>query len=51
MRPILLTMGELATLWVDEARAPFHIALAGEFDGASFARADGSLDVDRVRPS
>lgn len=49
MRSIPLTMGEQATLWVDEPRAPMHIALAGEFDGTRFARADGSIDVEHVR--
>ncbi|MGY1669201.1 wax ester/triacylglycerol synthase domain-containing protein [Geodermatophilus sp. SYSU D00710] len=42
-------MGELATVWVDEPATPFHIALAGEFDGAPFRRDDGSIDLGRVR--
>ena len=49
MRGHRLTLGELATLWVDEPSAPFHIALAGEFEAAPFLREDGGLDVDRVR--
>ncbi|MGY1701875.1 wax ester/triacylglycerol synthase domain-containing protein [Geodermatophilus sp. SYSU D00766] len=49
MRPDRLTLGELATVWVDEPAAPFHIALAGEFDAAPFRREDGGLDLERVR--
>ncbi|MGY1666745.1 wax ester/triacylglycerol synthase domain-containing protein [Geodermatophilus sp. SYSU D00696] len=49
MRPTRLTPGELATLWVDEPAVPFHIALAGEFDGAPFRRGGDTLDLERVR--
>jgi diacylglycerol O-acyltransferase / wax synthase len=49
VRPSRLTLGELANVWVDEPTAPFHIALAGEFDAIPFLREDGSLDVERVR--
>jgi hypothetical protein len=44
-----LTLGELANVWVDEPAAPFHIALAGEFDATVFLREDGNLDLERVR--
>jgi WS/DGAT/MGAT family acyltransferase len=44
-----LTLGELANVWVDEETAPFHIALLAEFDGTSFSRGDGSLNLDRIR--
>ena len=49
MHPTRLTLGELATLWVDEAMAPFHIALVGEFDAAPFQLDDGTLDLQRIR--
>jgi WS/DGAT/MGAT family acyltransferase len=48
VRPDRLTLGELATVWVDEPDAPFHIALAGEFDATPFRREDGGLDLERV---
>src|SRR5688500_12845949 len=44
-----LTLGELASVWVDEPVAPFQIAMVGVFDGTPFARSDGSLDVSRIR--
>ena len=49
MRPTRLTLGELATVWVDEPAAPFHIALAGEFDATPFQQDAGTLDLERVR--
>lgn len=49
MRPTRLTLDELATVWLDEPVAPFHIALAGEFDATAFRPDDGTLDLERVR--
>ncbi len=45
----LLTLGELANIWVDEPAAPFQIALVGVFDAGPFSRADGSIDTAGVR--
>jgi WS/DGAT/MGAT family acyltransferase len=44
-----LTLGELASVWVDEPVAPFQIAMVGIFDGTPFLRQDGTLDLTRVR--
>jgi diacylglycerol O-acyltransferase / wax synthase len=44
-----LTLAELANVWVDEASAPFQVALIGVFEPGPFRRGDGTLDVARVR--
>jgi hypothetical protein len=49
VRPSRLTLGELASVWVDEPVAPFQIALAGQFDATPFLRNDGTVDLPRIR--
>jgi WS/DGAT/MGAT family acyltransferase len=49
LRRSRLTLGELATVWVDEPVAPFQIALAGQFDATPFLRDDGTVDLQRIR--
>ncbi|GAA4698937.1 hypothetical protein GCM10023215_41720 [Pseudonocardia yuanmonensis] len=44
-----LSLGELATVWVDEPSAPFQIALVGVFDAGPLRRTDGTVDTERVR--
>jgi hypothetical protein len=43
-----LTLGELATVWVDEPVAPFHIALAGQFDAVPFQNGDETVDLEQA---
>jgi diacylglycerol O-acyltransferase / wax synthase len=46
---VAATTGELATLWVDDPAAPFHVALLCRFAAGPFMRPDGSVDTERVR--
>jgi len=42
-------MDELANAWVSDDHTPFQMGLLCVFDGAGLRRADGTLDVARVR--
>jgi diacylglycerol O-acyltransferase / wax synthase len=44
-----LRLDELANAWAEDRTTPFQIGLVGVFDAAPFQRADGTLDVQRVR--
>jgi diacylglycerol O-acyltransferase / wax synthase len=46
---VAATNGELATLWVDDPAAPFHVALLCRFAAGPFTRPDGSVDTERVQ--